>query len=288
MEAGRQMEQQHGLGGAGGGSGAAGAGAGAGAGAALLDEQAGPGMDEGAFEALLQQAFRGQTAAVLAAVDQDKRLATRANMHGYGTTLLHWSCNRGHLELAGALLERGADVHAKSSSGGDACYYACYSGNLALVALLLDEGASPHTRPPNSHSCISLAAAKDHLPVVLQLISKGADLFAPTRLKLTALELWGEHKHFRLGPAELASRRTEALAAFRAGPPPRGAAPQGRALRAPRRVHGGGGGLRLSAARGQQPGAVAGPRLARARGGGGRLLAGGAGHGREAPRVPAA
>ena len=134
------MEQQHGVGGAG-GPGAAGAGAGAGA---------GPGMDEGAFQALLQQASRGETAAVLAAVDQDKRLATRAS--GVGTTLLHYSCSGGHVELSGALLERGADVHAKDPEGRDACYYACGGGNLALVALLLDKGASPHTRVPDYHS----------------------------------------------------------------------------------------------------------------------------------------
>ena len=213
------MEQQHGLGGAG-GPGAAGAGAGPGLGAALLGEQAGPGMDVESFKALSWQAEQGQTAAVLAAVDQDKRLATRASVTG--VTLLHYSCCGGRLELAGALLVRGADVHAKSSSGLDACYFACVSGILTLVALLLDKGASPHTRPPNCHSCISRAAAKDNLPVVLLLISKGADLMEPTRDNRTALELWGEYKGYpSLSPAELASRRAEALAAFRAGPHPR-------------------------------------------------------------------
>jgi hypothetical protein len=182
---------------------------------------AGPGLDEEEFQALLMQARAGETAAVLAAVDQDKRLATRATVNDM--TLLHCSClGEGHMELAGALLERGADVHAKSSSGRDACYWACYKGNLALVALLLDKGASPHTRVPNYHSCISLAAAYDHLPVVLLLISKGADLLEPTFNNRTALEWWGEHKHNpRLSRAELASRRAEALAAFRAGPHPR-------------------------------------------------------------------
>ena len=98
---------------------------------------------------------------------------------------------------------------------------ACNHGNLALVALLLDKGASPHTRPPNNHSCISIAAAYDHLPVVLLLISKGADLLEPTLYNGTALELWGNTKYNpRLSPAELASRRAEALAAFRAGPHP--------------------------------------------------------------------
>ena len=113
-------------------------------------------------------------------------------------------------------------MHVKTSSGADACYFACYIGNMALVALLLDKGASPHTRPPgNNHSCISLAAAWDHLPDVLLLISKGADLMEPTYDNRNALECWGEYKRNPpLSPAELASRRAEALAAFRAGPHP--------------------------------------------------------------------
>ena len=127
------MEQQQGLGGAG-GPGAAGPGAGRGLDAAAVDEQAGPGLE------LLHQASRGDTVAVLAAVDQDKRLLTRAGLAGW--TLLHYSCMGGQLELAGALLVRGADAHAKDSLGGDACLYACGSGNLALAAFR----ASPHPR----------------------------------------------------------------------------------------------------------------------------------------------
>ena len=111
-------------------------------------------------------------------------------------------------------------MHVKTVKGYDACWMACYIGNLALAALLLDKGASPHTRPPNDHSCISMAAACDHLPVVLLLISKGADLMELTLYNRTALECWGERMLPPLSPAELASRRAEALAAFRAGPHP--------------------------------------------------------------------
>ena len=55
-------------------------------------------LDEEAFEALLLQAYDDETAAVLAAV-----------------------VGREHLELVGALLKRGADVHAKTLDGFDAC-----------------------------------------------------------------------------------------------------------------------------------------------------------------------
>ena len=93
--------------------------------------------------------------------------------------MLLWACwNGGHLELTGALLERGADVHAKNLHGYDACYWACCSGNLPFVALLLllDESVSPYARPPNNHSYISIAAVFDHPPFVLPLIYNGANL----------------------------------------------------------------------------------------------------------------
>ena len=203
------MEQQQGLGGLGGAAGAM----------PGQDGQAGPELGAEAFQALLHQALRGETTAVLAAVNQDKRLATRANVRG--GTLLHCSCKNESLELVVALLERGADVHATDAFGYDVCFFACENGNLALVGLLLDKGASPHTRPLNYHSCIAIAAARDHLPIVLLLISKGADLMEPSYYNRTALELWGEWANPPLSPAVLASRRAEALAAFRAGPHPR-------------------------------------------------------------------
>ena len=179
---------------------------------------AGPRLGTRAFLVLKVQASRGYTAAVLAAVDQDRRLVNRV---GFGCTLLHEACgDGGHVELAGGLLERGADVHAKTAAGYDACWLACYEGNLALVALLLDKGANPHTRPPDLHSCIARAAAQDDLPIVLLLISKGADLMEPSWQNRTALEWWGEWANPRPSPAELASRRAEALAAYRAGPHP--------------------------------------------------------------------
>ena len=185
-----------------------------------MSEQAEPGLDKRAFDELLEQAGRGEAAAVLAAVDQDKRLFTRAGDQ-YGSTLLHSSCNGAHLKLAGALIERGADVLAKASGGRDVCWWACVSGNLPLLSLLLDKGASPHTREGDYQSCTSIATSFDHLPVVLLLISKGADLMEPVDGNFTALDLWGMFKQGHpLSPAELASRRAEALAAFRAGPHP--------------------------------------------------------------------
>ena len=70
-------------------------------------------MDDAAFEELLRQALSGETEAVLAALDLDPTLATRAEIEGQ--TLLHKACWGNQLELGRALLDRGSDVHARDN-----------------------------------------------------------------------------------------------------------------------------------------------------------------------------
>ena len=196
------MEQQLGLGGA--------AGAGAGAGAGLGAE---------AFRMLLRQAEAGETAAVLAAVDQDKRLATRADDNGY--TLLHRASQEGHVELVGGLLDRGASISAKDRGGRDALFYACRYGHLAVATLLLDRGADPNTSIYNL-TALGLAAGHDHHDLCLLLLSRSADLMAPMPIGgRTALDRYGEEMYpTQLSPTELAARRAALLTAWEEGPHP--------------------------------------------------------------------
>ena len=55
------------------------------------DRSMGQGMSDVEFDRLCSKAHEGKTAEVLAAVDQDRRLATRADGGG-GWTLLIWAC----------------------------------------------------------------------------------------------------------------------------------------------------------------------------------------------------
>ena len=200
-----QQQLQQGLGGAGGPGAAAAAGA-------------GPGLDDGAFWALLRQAYRGETAALLAAVDQDKRLATRAS--GHGITLLHRASERGSVELVGGLLDRGVSISAKNEFGWDALYYACVYRRLAVATMLLDRGADPNTSS-NRCTALGIAARDDYHDVCLLLLSRSADLMAVMPYGgRTALEMYGEDKHPPLIPAELAARRAALVAAWEEGPHP--------------------------------------------------------------------
>ena len=185
-------------------------------------ELAAPTLTDGEFALLLRQAYQGHTQAVLAAVDKDGRLATRASADWYRRTLLHWACigGGGHVELARGLLARGASVGARDGLGRDATYHASCSGNVALVTLLLDHGGNPCTRADNDDmTALGIAASKGHLAVCLLLLSKGADLTAVMDGR-TALGLYGEHAYPPLSPEVLAEHRAALEAAWRAGPHP--------------------------------------------------------------------
>ena len=86
-------------------------------------------MDVAGFVELLGRAYEGETEAVLAAVDAEPGLATRAGDDDL--TLLHEACDSNHIELARGLLDRGANVHARWM-GLDALMCASSRGNLEV------------------------------------------------------------------------------------------------------------------------------------------------------------
>ena len=176
-------------------------------------------MSKEEFNKLCDKARERETAEVLAAVDQDRRLATRADVDG--STLLTWACGGGHdnPQLAQGLLERGANVHARGSDGWDALMCASNRGHIAVITVLLDRGADPDSNNQNS-SALSLAASFDNLQVCLLLISRRANLMLALTYG-TALDGYGWDKNNpRLTPAELEERRATLRTAFEQGPHP--------------------------------------------------------------------
>ncbi len=183
-----------------------------------LKNQSGGQMNFEEFFRLGGKAREGKTAEVLAAVDQDRRLATRAD--GFSWTLLIYVCCGSHdkPQLAQGLLDRGANVHARDDGDWDALMYASRDGHIAVCTVLLDRGADPDSNNQNS-SALSLAASFDYLQVCLLLISRRANLMLALTHG-TALALYGEYKRPRLTPDELEQRRAIVRTAFEQGPHP--------------------------------------------------------------------
>jgi len=177
-------------------------------------------MSDVDFTNLCRNASDGETALVLAAVDIDPSLATRADGHGY--TLLICACDHANPLLAQGLLEKGANVHAQNSHGWDALMTASKAGCIKVCTLLLNNGAHPDSN--NKHlSALSLAAHYNHLQVCLLLISRGANLMLALT-QGTALTIYGNCKASRLTLYEFMSlydleqRRAILQTAFERGP----------------------------------------------------------------------
>jgi ankyrin repeat protein len=67
------------------------------------------------FDELMDHARDGHTEIVLEAVDRDRGLLARADQNG-GRLLDQAACC-GRADLVGALLDRGADIHARDNDG---------------------------------------------------------------------------------------------------------------------------------------------------------------------------
>ena len=183
-------------------------------------QELGAGMSEEEFSRLCNKAREGKTAEVLAAVDQDRRLATRTEDDGSGWTLLIWACIGRHdnPQLAQGLLERGANVHARSNDGWNALMRASYKGYIAVCTVLLDRRADPDSNNQLS-SALSSAARYDRLQLCLLLISRRANLMLAL-ITGAALAVYSSYKDPRLTPDELEQRRAIVLTAFEQGPHP--------------------------------------------------------------------
>jgi hypothetical protein len=175
-------------------------------------------MNDNEFEILLEQAERGETEAVLSAVDQDRKLATRIG--DWEQRLLHRACEKGHVELARGLLARGALVELRDYFGNDATYYASKWCNVDLVTLLLDYGGNPNTTNDFKETAIWAAGSTANLAVCLLLLARGADLMSVFVFVDTASDWYGNYADDTFSDDVLAEHLAVIIVAWQTGPHP--------------------------------------------------------------------
>lgn len=128
----------------------------------------------------------------------DSHQASRANagftLHGYkpgnlgfGSTPLQLAVSKGFLSVAGLLLERRADVHAKNGFGMTALHIAASQGHEALIQLLLDHGANLQARDLEDHTVLARAVIARQVSAAELLIDRGTDVKVANYRKATAL-----------------------------------------------------------------------------------------------------
>ncbi|PRD34169.1 UNVERIFIED_CONTAM: acbd6 [Trichonephila clavipes] len=74
-----------------------------------------------------------------------------------GLSLLHWACDRGHMEIADFLISSGTDINCQDKDGQTPLHYASSCGHEEVISLLLKKGAVTNIYDADGLSPIDVA-----------------------------------------------------------------------------------------------------------------------------------
>lgn len=117
----------------------------------------------------------GRASAALEAIDRDPQLLKAHSSDGW--TPLHLAAFFGHPEIATALLDRSAEVDARSTNGlnNTPLHAAAAGAHTTLVELLLARGANPNARQEGGWTALHSAAQAGNRRMVEVLLASGAE-----------------------------------------------------------------------------------------------------------------
>ncbi len=144
---------------------------------------------------LSEAAQAGDLATVRRLLDGARDFANMPDDGGY--TPLHYAAYFGHRDLAGYLVEIGADPVSVSMDPlrNTPLHAAATAGHGAVLQVLLDAGADPNARQTGGWTALHSAADRGHAAVAGQLLSAGADPAALSASGKRAIDIAREQGH---------------------------------------------------------------------------------------------
>lgn len=120
----------------------------------------------------------------------------RANNNGeQPVQLAAWN---GHIDAVRWLLARGATLN-REGNHWNALHYAVFSGHTALAKELVERGADVNARSPNGSTPLMMAAREGREDIAKLLMENGADTKAKSEWGDTALTFAMRYDHIKLG-----------------------------------------------------------------------------------------
>ncbi|CAJ1034812.1 Ankyrin repeats (3 copies)/Ankyrin repeats (many copies)/Ankyrin repeat, putative [Leishmania lindenbergi] len=126
--------------------------------------------DDQKLTLLHHAAFSGNMAFVKAILDRSgtqQVMIDAADREGW--TPLHYAADRGHTQVAAALLDEGASVNARDTAKRTPMHLAALSGRADVVAMLLRNGASKTAKNVAGMTPVDCAKEADQAAVIAQL-----------------------------------------------------------------------------------------------------------------------
>jgi ankyrin repeat protein len=125
---------------------------------------------------IFNAAAAGRVASVMEQIDTEPALLESHSTDGW--TPLHLAAFFGHPELANALLERGANVNARSTNAmkNTPLHAAAAGGRTDIVELFLKRGADPNATQEGGWTALHSAAQAGNRAMVEVLLANGADI----------------------------------------------------------------------------------------------------------------
>jgi uncharacterized protein len=160
--------------------------------------------------ALHWAARRGDAGMAATLIAAGARLEATTRLGAY--TPLHVASREGHAEVVKALLDRGSNANAQTTSQTTPLHLAAGAGSAEAVRALLDRGANVNAREASwGQTPLIFAAANNRAAAIAVLIQRGADVNAATR----SLDMPTEDAVDRAAQR----RRQEVIDQFRAAAP---------------------------------------------------------------------
>jgi len=142
--------------------------------AMLLEAGADPNQAAANGEAPLMTAARtGSLEAVDALLGRGAEVNYRTP--ATGQSALMWAIAERQSKVASRLVERGADVHARSTGGFTPLLFAARVGDLESAKMLAAAGADINDKTPDQTSALVVAVVRGHTALAIDLLERGAD-----------------------------------------------------------------------------------------------------------------
>ena len=132
-------------------------------------------LSEDGWTPLHLAAFFGQGSAARALLNKGAEVNARST-NAMQNTALHAAAAGRHTEIAKLLIERGANVDARQHGGWTAMHAAAQHGDLPLAEILATAGADLSARAENNQRPVDLAFTKGHPAMIEFLEAHGATL----------------------------------------------------------------------------------------------------------------